>query len=270
MQARGETDREKLLLLYQTNEQIINGLFPLNKDLALEMAALLAQVDVGDFERPFSTPAGQVTNQCKANQTLKQVVEKFYPKRYREGCSEEQLRQLYQRLSTRWMALRGHSTADCIRIYLTVARKWPFFGAKLFLAKPITPSSLGNNFIWLAVHENGLSILEYSSMRLVIGYVYKSVMTFGGYQEDFMVVISTQAKDQPTEKLLFAMAKPKILEITLLIASYINNFYQQKAAFHHLSAPALLSAKAQEPQAKAMGSQPLLSNNRPTKGPTLL
>ncbi|XP_063117911.1 pleckstrin homology domain-containing family H member 2 isoform X10 [Rattus norvegicus] len=270
MQARGETDREKLLLLYQTNEQIINGLFPLNKDLALEMAALLAQVDIGDFERPFSTPAGHVTNQCKANQTLKQVVEKFYPKRYREGCSEEQLRQLYQRLSTRWMALRGHSTTDCIRIYLTVARKWPFFGAKLFLAKPITPSSLGNNFIWLAVHENGLSILEYTSMRLVTGYVYKSVMTFGGYQEDFMVVISTQAKDRPTEKLLFAMAKPKILEITLLIASYINNFYQQKAAFHHLSAPALLSAKVQEPQAKAMGSQPLLSNNRPTKGPTLL
>lgn len=33
------------------------------------------------------------------------------------------------------MALRGHSAADCVRIYLTVARKWPFFGAKLFLAK---------------------------------------------------------------------------------------------------------------------------------------
>lgn len=44
MQAHGETDREKLLLMYQTNEQIINGLFPLNKDLAVEMAALLAQV----------------------------------------------------------------------------------------------------------------------------------------------------------------------------------------------------------------------------------
>lgn len=44
-------------------------------------------------------------------------------------------RQLYQRLSTRWMALRGHSAADCVRIYLTVARKWPFFGAKLFFAK---------------------------------------------------------------------------------------------------------------------------------------
>uniref|UniRef100_A0A5F9CJL0 Pleckstrin homology domain-containing family H member 2 n=1 Tax=Oryctolagus cuniculus TaxID=9986 RepID=A0A5F9CJL0_RABIT len=271
MQARGETDREKLLLMYQTNDQIVNGLFPLNKDLALEMAALLAQVEIGDFERPFSTPAGHVTNQCKTNQTLKQVIEKFYPKRYRDGCSEEQLRQLCQRLSTRWVALRGHSAADCVRIYLTVARKWPFFGAKLFLAKPITPSSLGSTFLWLAIHEDGLSILEYTSMRLIVSYVYKSLMTFGGYQDDFMVVINnTHSKDKPTEKLLFSMAKPKILEITLLIASYINNFHQQKAAFHHLSAPALLSARTGGPQARAMGSQPPLTSSRPTKGPTLL
>ncbi|KAM6179958.1 pleckstrin homology domain-containing family H member 2 isoform 2-T2 [Erethizon dorsatum] len=271
MQAHGETDREKLLLIYQTNEQIISGLFPLNKDLALEMAALLAQVEIGDFERPFSTPAGHVTNQCKTNQTLKQVIEKFYPKRYRDSCTEEQLRQLYQRLSTRWMALRGRSGADCVRIYLTVARKWPFFGAKLFFAKPITPPSLGNTFMWLAINENGLSILEFNSMRLLISYAYKSLMTFGGYQDDFMVVISnSHSKDKPTEKLLFAMAKPKILEITLLIASYINNFHQQKAAFHHLSAPALLSIKTQGTQGRAMGSQPLLSSSRPTKGPTLL
>uniref|UniRef100_A0A8D1JD55 Pleckstrin homology domain-containing family H member 2 n=1 Tax=Sus scrofa TaxID=9823 RepID=A0A8D1JD55_PIG len=270
MQAHGETDREKLLLMYQTNDQIINGLFPLNRDLALEMAALLAQVEIGDFERPFSTPAGHVTNQCKANQTLKQVIEKFYPKRYRDDSSEEQLRQLCQRLSTRWMALRGHSATDCVRIYLTVARKWPFFGAKLFLAKPITPSSLGSTFMWLAVHEDGLSILEYNSMRLIVSHVYKSLMTFGGYQDDFMIVINnTHSKDKPTEKLLFAMAKPKILEITLLIASYINNFYQQKAV-HHLSAPALLSARTRGPQARVMGSQPLLSSSRPTKGPTLL
>ena len=50
-------------------------------------------------------------------------------------CSFLFFRQLCQRLSTRWMALRGHNATDCVRIYLTVARKWPFFGAKLFLAK---------------------------------------------------------------------------------------------------------------------------------------
>lgn len=123
--------------------------------------------------------------------------------------------------------------------------------------------------MWLAIHEDGLSILEYNSMRLIISYVYKSLMTFGGYQDDFMIVINNaHSKDKPTEKLLFAMAKPKILEITLLIASYMNNFYQQKVV-HHLSAPALLSARTQGPQARVMGSQPLLSS-RPTKGPTLL
>ncbi|XP_064365659.1 pleckstrin homology domain-containing family H member 2 isoform X2 [Dromaius novaehollandiae] len=224
VQVHGETDREKLLLVYQTNDQIVNGLFPVNKELAMELTALLAQIEIGDFERPFSTPAGQVTSQSKSSQTLKQVLERFYPKRYRHGCSEEQLRQLCQRLSTRWMALRGHSAADCVRIYLSVARKWSFFGAKLFAAKPIATSSLEKSFIWFAVHEDGISILDYSSM---------------------------------------------ILEITLLIASYINNFHQQKGAAHHLSAPALLTPQSGQ-KLKEMGSQPLLTNNRPTKCPTLL
>ncbi|KAJ7422042.1 Pleckstrin like proteiny domain-containing family H member 2 [Pitangus sulphuratus] len=270
VQVHGETDREKLLLVYQTNDQIVNGLFPVNKELAMELTALLAQVEIGDFERPFSTPAGQVTSQSKSNQTLKQVLERFYPKRYRQGCSEEQLRQLCQRLSTRWMALRGHSAADCVRIYLTVARKWSFFGAKLFAAKPLSTSSSEKSFIWFAVHEDGISILDYSSMRLTVTYTYKSLMTFGGYQDDFMLVVNNaQTKDKTTEKHLFAMTKPKILEITLLIASYINNFHQLKGAAHHLSAPALLAPQSGQ-KLKEMGSQPLLTINRPTKCPTLL
>ncbi|XP_063246858.1 pleckstrin homology domain-containing family H member 2 isoform X2 [Prinia subflava] len=270
VQVHGETDREKLLLVYQTNDQIVNGLFPVNKELAMELTALLAQVEIGDFERPFSTPAGQITSQSKSNQTLKQVLERFYPKRYKQDCSEEQLRQLCQRLSTRWMALRGHSAADCVRIYLTVARKWPFFGAKLFPARPLATASVEKSFIWLAVHEDGISILDYSSMRLTVTYTYKSLMTFGGYQDDFMLVVNNaQTKDKATEKHLFAMTKPKILEITLLIASYINNFHQLKGAAHHLSAPALLAPQSgQKP--KEMGSQPLLAINRPTKCPTLL
>uniref|UniRef100_A0A8C9N6M8 Pleckstrin homology, MyTH4 and FERM domain containing H2 n=1 Tax=Serinus canaria TaxID=9135 RepID=A0A8C9N6M8_SERCA len=268
VQVHGETDREKLLLVYQTNDQIVNGLFPVNKELAMELTALLAQVEIGDFERPFSTPAGQVTSQSKSNQTLKQVLERFYPKRYKQGCSDEQLRQLCQRLSTRWMALRGHSAADCVRIYLTVARKWPFFGAKLFAAKPLATASVEKSFIWFAVHEDGISILDYSSM--VITYTYKSLMTFGGYQDDFMLVVNNaQTKDKSTEKHLFAMTKPKILEITLLIASYINNFHQLKGVAHHFSAPALLAPQSGQ-KLKEMGSQPLLAINRPTKCPTLL
>nr|XP_060610368.1 pleckstrin homology domain-containing family H member 2 [Anolis sagrei ordinatus] len=270
MQIRGETEREKLLLMYQTNDQIVNGLFPVNKDLALELAALLAQVEIGDFERPFSTPAGQITSPSKSNQTLKQVMEKFYPKRYRDGCSEEQLRQLCQRLSTKWMALRGHSASDCVRIYLAVARKWPFFGAKLFAAKPLPVSALENTLIWFAVFEDGIHILEYTSMRLIATYLYKNLMTFGGYQDDFMLVVNNVlTQEKPTKKLLFTMPRPKILEITLLIASYINSCHLQKGSAHHLSAPASLSPQAGR-QKSNIGCQPFLLKNRPTKGPTLL
>lgn len=50
-------------------------------------------------------------------------------------CSFYPLRDLTERLATKWSMLRGCSASECVRIYLTVARKWPLFGAKLFSAK---------------------------------------------------------------------------------------------------------------------------------------
>ncbi|KAJ8359681.1 hypothetical protein SKAU_G00162060 [Synaphobranchus kaupii] len=277
LQVRGETERERLLLAYQTSEEIVKGHFPINKELALEMSALLAQVEFGDFERPFSTPAGPGSAQSKSIQTLKQVLERFYPKCYRWGCTEEQLRQLRQRLSTCWGSLRGRSASECIRIYLTVARKWPFFGTKLFPAKPITPSPQQGAPVWLAVHEDGVSVFEYNSMKLLVSHLHKNLMTFGGCRDDFMLVVgqnlgSGLAKDKPKpmEKHLFSMAKPKILEMTLLIASYINSAHQQKAAAHHLSAPALLSAQPIDLKNMELDSQSARSPLRPSKAPTLL
>ncbi|XP_032881436.1 pleckstrin homology domain-containing family H member 2 isoform X1 [Amblyraja radiata] len=274
-QVHGETDREKLLLMYQTNDAIVNGHFPVNKELALEMAALLAQVDFGDFERPFSSPAGHISTQLKSNQALKQVIEKFYPKRYKQGCTDDQLKQLHQRLSTKWMALRGRITADCVRIYFAVTKKWPFFGGKLFASKPIIPPLSDPAPVWLAVNENGISILEYNSMRLITTYIYKNIMTFGGCGDDFMLIVGKPAegactKDKPLQKLLFALSKPKILEMALLIVSYINSFQSQKGIVHHMLLPSSLSAQTAGQKLKDMGSQSLLSHARPTKGPTLL
>uniref|UniRef100_A0A8C6UW39 Pleckstrin homology domain containing, family H (with MyTH4 domain) member 2 n=1 Tax=Neogobius melanostomus TaxID=47308 RepID=A0A8C6UW39_9GOBI len=200
-QARGESDRERVLLTYQTNESIVAGHFPVNKELALEMAALLAQVEFGDFERPFSAPGSAHT---KSTQTLKQVLERFYPKHYRRSLSEEQLRQLLQRLAARWASLRGRSSSECVRIYLTVARKWPFFGAKLFEAEQA-------GRVWLAVHEDGISVLEHNSMKPVVSHLYKNLLTFGGHKQDFMLVVSMNGtKDKPSEKQLFAMDASKV------------------------------------------------------------
>ncbi|KAF7710663.1 pleckstrin homology domain-containing family H member 2 [Silurus meridionalis] len=272
-QLRGETERERLLLAYQTNEEIAAGHFPVNKELALEMSALLAQVEYGDFERPFPVSSG--SGQAKSSQTLKQVLERFYPKQYRRTCSEEQLRQLSERISARWASLRGRCTSECVRIYLTVARKWPFFGAKLFEAEPKSPSLLQSTRVRIAVHEDGLSVLDFTSMKLLVSFRHKNIVKFGGCHQDFMLVVtqssgSNTAKEKPTDKHLFAMSTFKIRELTLLMAGYINSTHQQKSAAHHLSAPALLLAQCQSGEQNTSKSPPAVARGKPGKGPKLL
>uniref|UniRef100_A0A4W6BYX5 Pleckstrin homology domain containing, family H (with MyTH4 domain) member 1 n=1 Tax=Lates calcarifer TaxID=8187 RepID=A0A4W6BYX5_LATCA len=254
-QVKGETERERLLLAYQVNDEVQQGHFPVNKELALEVAALMAQVEHGDLERPaVSSPTG--SPQSKSQLILLQALERFYPKRYKQDCSSEQLRDLTERLATKWSMLRGCSASECVRIYLTVARKWPLFGAKLFSAKPVPPSPVEQSQVWLAVNEDGLC-------HTLVTYCYQSVITFGGCRDDFMVVTSQQREPgvgkKSVEKLVFAMAKPKILELTLLMASYINHWN-----------PSLPSASQQPLGHWDVDSRHFPAMNYTTKGPTLL
>ncbi|XP_036339230.1 uncharacterized protein CG43867 isoform X4 [Rhagoletis pomonella] len=210
-----ETDKERLLFCYQTNSQIVQGRFPLSRDLALELASLMSQIDMGDYSHEKSRGTG-------SNVGLK-ALDKFYPYRYRDALSAEQLKEVQELLISKWMLLKGRSTLDCVRIYLTCCRKWPYFGASLFQAKPRHSDQA---MAWLAISEDALNVLELSSMTPIARYPYTSVMTFGGCQDDFMLVVSSEdtlaACGQQEQKLIFAMSKPKILEITLLIADYMN------------------------------------------------
>lgn len=257
---KGETERERLLLAYQVNDEVQQGHFPVNKELAMEVAALLAQVEHGDLERPPVSPSG--SPQPKSQLILIQALEKFYPKRYRLDLSPEQLRDLTECLASKWSMLRSCSGAECVRIYLTVARKWPLFGAKLFSAKPVPPSTVDQTQVWLAVNEDGLCVLDLT-MHPLVTYLYQCVITFGGSREDFMLVTTQQkepgAGKKSVEKLVFTMAKPKILELTLLMASYINHWTPGVPSAPHQSHP---HWDANSPHFPSM--------NYTTKGPTLL
>ncbi len=63
-------------------------------------------------------------------------------------CSFCPFRDLTERLATKWSMLRGCSASECVRIYLTVARKWPLFGAKLFSAKVKVQPALSLHADW--------------------------------------------------------------------------------------------------------------------------
>lgn len=209
--AKLETDKEKILLSYQINQQVIHGRFPLTKELALELSSLMSQIDMGDYV----TEKNRMTTS-----TSLQVMDKFYPYRYRDGLTSDEMKQLQEKIISKWILLKGRTTIDCVRIYLTCCRKWPFFGASLFQAHPRHSDQA---IAWLAVSEDSLNVLELSTMASLARYPYSSVMTFGGCQDDFMVVVGSEDTLPHTDqKLLFAMSKPKILEITLLIADYMN------------------------------------------------
>lgn len=67
------------------------------------------QVEFGDFERPFSASGSA---QTKSNQTLKQVLDRFYPKHYRRTTNEEQLR--YQDMLNT-LVCKDHVKSKCIK-----------------------------------------------------------------------------------------------------------------------------------------------------------
>nr|XP_018897764.1 PREDICTED: uncharacterized protein CG43867 isoform X3 [Bemisia tabaci] len=211
--ARTETDRERLLLCYQTNQQVIQGRFPLSKELALELASLMAQIDFGEYNCDKGRGSGAMARDL----IVLQALDKFYPYRYRDGLSSEALKELQSSLQEKWTSLKGRSALDCVRIYLTCTRKWPYFAASLFQAKWKGGEPA---VVWLAVMEDSVSLLELTGMTSVARYSYSRVLTFGGCQDDFMLVVATD--NGSSHKLLFSLSKLKILELTLLIADYMN------------------------------------------------
>ncbi|KOC70571.1 Uncharacterized protein WH47_03587 [Habropoda laboriosa] len=213
--AKMETDRERLLLCYQINQQVVQGKFPVNRELAFELASLMAQIDFGEYNNDKARGSGPGSN---PHHLVLQALDKFYPGRYRTNITAEQLRELQEKLQEKWIALKGRSALDCVRIYLTCTRKWPFFGATLYQAKlkqtePVT--------VWIAVSEDSVTLLELQTMAVMCRYNYANIVTFGGCLDDFMLVACPD-EGGGEQKLLFALSKPKILEITLLIADYMN------------------------------------------------
>ncbi|XP_077865827.1 pleckstrin homology domain-containing family H member 1-like [Saccoglossus kowalevskii] len=193
-----ETDKEKLLLVYQTNQDIVSGRFPINTELTLELASLLAQIEYGDYK--------------PSSKSVEFVIEKFCPKRLQDLTADKK-KQLERNLLDKWLSLSGRSLMECVRLYLTVTRKLPLFSMQLFKAK----CKYGKQQeVWIGVKDDGIYILNVKNMDVLESYTYKSVESFGGCRDDFMLIPSNQSK------LLFSMTKPKIIDLTNLLSSYIN------------------------------------------------
>ena len=85
-----------------------------------------------------------------ASKSTIEAIKRFFPSRYlhaedqQEELSEPDkspeagddslgnIQSVRSTLGEKWVSLKGKSSHDCVRIFLTCTRKWQFFGAKLF------------------------------------------------------------------------------------------------------------------------------------------
>lgn len=75
--------------------------------------------------------------------------------------------------------------------------------------------------VWVAVAEESVTLLELGTMQPLARYPYTSVLTFGGCQDDFMLVVNSD-EGLGSQKLLFALSKPKVVTDFILLTILKN------------------------------------------------
>lgn len=113
---KNETDKERLIWIYEINNEVINNRFPVTYDLAIELMSLMIQIEYGNY-RNYNNNVEQIWKQA----AIRFLPEKFHNK---NGFNEI--------VTQRWIELCDRSLLDCVRIYLNCTRKWNLCGYQLF------------------------------------------------------------------------------------------------------------------------------------------
>lgn len=74
----------------------------------------------------------------------------------------------------------------------------------MYLTFQLKSGDGNNGMLWIAVGEDAVTLLDLETMSPLVRHPYSEVVTFGGCQDDLMLVVN------PHQKLLFALSKPKV------------------------------------------------------------
>lgn len=232
------SDKEKLLLVYQLHQDILNGKFNFNTSFIIELTALIAQIE-------FNSLSHQ-------DELIKQVIKKFIPPNL---CKHFAINILIEQIRDRWKLLSQRSQIDCIRVYLNAIRKCQYWDCHLYSAivmKNIikddtsicfTSTNAGTN-VFLALNETHFCILDGEKNSTISSIPLVHLVTFGGDGNESFVLIarkilspiysdpadsnattsSSNTSDVRTthEKFVFSLDKWSSLELSQLMADYIN------------------------------------------------
>ncbi|CAD5223660.1 unnamed protein product [Bursaphelenchus okinawaensis] len=204
-----ETPMEKIFLCYRMAEEIVKGYVPMSNELAEEMTALYAQLCYGDIPPNPETP-------------LNRSLERFYPAKMLQVVN---MRSLKASVEHHWKDLNGVGLAECVKMLLTVLRRWRFFGAFIKTAK--MKMQKGEQIL-IALTDQGVHLLNEKQMDLIRSFPFHRLVNFGEYHGDFMISVSrilppdAHPEETPRERLTFEMSKDSIEQLTTHLAEYIR------------------------------------------------
>ncbi|KAH9416603.1 Pleckstrin y domaincontaining H member 2 [Dermatophagoides pteronyssinus] len=247
---KNETDKERLIWIYEINNEVINNRFPVTYDLAIELMSLMIQIEYGNH-RNYDNNKNNNVDQILKQSTIRFLSEKFHNK---NGLNEI--------VTQRWNELCDRSLLDCVRIYLNCTRKWNLCGCQLFQAnifnclKYDDLASLylykffrNHSMIWIAIDEDFIELLEYESFHSILKISYRNVLNYGYFKSYFTLTIDQnclnellsmetlksdnqifrqQMLNKNGHPLFFQLSEQKIIQITALISDYIEMKKQQQ------------------------------------------
>lgn len=164
---------EERFTLLQVLESIHAQKIPLTSDDALYLVALLAQMEHGDFT-------------TEKNIQYKDLLEKSVPK----NLINETMSRM---VSSEHGSLRGKTALDCQRMFLQRIRSWKLFGSTIYEVKQSYSSALPTD-CWLAIHQDGVHIMEAGSKTPTMSYTYKQLSTYLPADDSIMIVAEDESQ----------------------------------------------------------------------------
>eukprot|EP00039_Didymoeca_costata_P024022 m.9005 g.9005 ORF g.9005 m.9005 type:complete len:2048 (+) comp3994_c0_seq1:287-6430(+) len=190
------------LTLYQALDAVRTDAFPITVEEGCQVAALRAQVELGDWD-----PSTQYDP----------VVEKYLPKYMRTAIDTKEIAVHHQKL-------KGKSQQHCNVLFLKFVMSWELYGSTVFEVLQSYTSTLPKN-LWLAVNEKGIHILRRRSKDPLISYSYRNIVNYSPSLKNLMIVTESLTRGPK-----FVFNTSQASQIAHLIKDYTHHIIQSQGA----------------------------------------
>ncbi|XP_065883472.1 pleckstrin homology domain-containing family H member 1-like isoform X2 [Dysidea avara] len=206
------TNKEITLLCHQFQQDVCQNKFPAARETYIKLAGLHAQMVCGDLKCHVED----------IDTTIKNLLLQCLPTKITSHLLKHTVDVMCIELKEQWKRLDKHTPLQCAMEHLKIGWEWPHFGSKIFHTQLLHTATC----VWLAVSEEGITVLSDDKLETVQFFSYNNILSFGQQEKCFKLVVTQSSGAYYAETLLYIMSQLMIEEINSLTASYLEHFLQ--------------------------------------------